>query len=186
MRYQGKYFAPSQRKPVAVSGILTRIAALLLCFVTASACMMSGLLAKYSTTGSGSDEARVAKFEVVATGVSPNTISVTCTNYDGNTGSCTFTVTNSSEVTVQYKMWVNFEPNVDYVAVKLDDGEAWELNGTLGYVAPTSCTLTPGQSVNHTITFNVNWDLFTKEASNSSAFTKDINFTITLSVEQVD
>lgn len=185
MRYQGKYFAPSQRKPVAVSGILTRIAALLLCFVTASACMMSGLLAKYSTTGSGSDEARVAKFDVVVSGMPSDTIQVICNNYDGDTGVYTFTVTNNSEVAVEYDVKLTYTPDVNYITAKIDGtAVGWLDTSTQGF--PNVGVLAPGADKTHTLTLTVDWDLFTKEASNSSAFTKDINFTITLSVEQVD
>ncbi len=42
--------------------IFMRIAAVLLCLTLLSTCLLSGMLARYTTVGTGSDEARVAKF----------------------------------------------------------------------------------------------------------------------------
>lgn len=183
MRYQGKYFAPSQRKPVAVSGILTRIAALLLCFVTASACMMSGLLAKYSTTGSGSDEARVAKFDVEVVGV-PDNVEIVCTTAVSDNGSYTITVTNKSEVAVEYDMTVTYANAISGVSAKIDGntGTVNDLSTTFSDVGK----LPVGESTaNHVLTFTVDWNEFTKEITGTTA-EKTLNFSVTINVVQID
>lgn len=205
MRYQGKYFAPSERKPVAASGILTRVAALLLCFVIASACMMSGLLAKYSTTGSGSDEARVAKFEVdvvykngdvAVSGITANL------KYNEQTGSYTITVINNSEVAISYDIRIEdislvttkktgevvaATAKTKGISVKLDDGASKTLDESIQTVNfGLFEDLTPGAPARpHTLAFSVEWEEYTESAIGDFA-SVTITFNVVVDVEQVD
>ena len=65
------------------------IGLLVTCLVLLSFHLMTGLYAKYSSTATGSDSARVAKFDVSS-------------NYDAENK--ILTITNDSEVTVSYKI----------------------------------------------------------------------------------
>lgn len=111
------------RTPVVFS-----VGCVLLCLTLLSSNLTSGLYARYSTTASGSDSARVAKFDV------RNTVSSASTNiqlnfYDPShfTDTVLFTVTSSSEVAVRYSVTVTMpddELNYNWLEVKLGDSES--------------------------------------------------------------
>ena len=82
-------FAPSGRRPIRLGSLMMKAAAVLACLVLLSFHLMTGLYAKYSSTATGSDSARVAKFDVEY-------------KYDSDTR--TITIINNSEVTVAYEV----------------------------------------------------------------------------------
>lgn len=78
---------------------------ILLCLVLASFWLMCNIYAKYSTESSGSDHARVAKFNVTQTGTATQQIDVTV--YPGFSQTYDVEVTNDSEVAIDYIMELN-------------------------------------------------------------------------------
>lgn len=169
---------------IGVGGILLRVALVLLCLVLLSVYLMKGLYARYQTTGSGSDSARVAKFDVVVSGMPSDTIQVICNNYNGDTGVYTFTVTNNSEVAVEYDAKLTYTHDVDYIKAKIDGtAVGWLDTSTQGF--PNVGVLAPGADKTHTLTLTVDWDMFTKEAHGSSK-SQAVGFTLTIFVEQID
>jgi len=83
---------------------MLRAASILLCLVLVSSYLVCGMFARYTTSASGSDSARVAKFEIQETGVS--TISLNDPISPGEKVTRTLTVQNKSEVAVEYEVTV--------------------------------------------------------------------------------
>ena len=76
------------------------IALLILCAVLISASSIGGLYARFTSTEQGSDGARVAKFDVIATNKEIGTD-------EFNNSIYMVTVQNNSEVTVSYTIFSN-------------------------------------------------------------------------------
>lgn len=76
--------------------------AMLLCLVLVSFWLMCNMYAKYTSQASGSDSARVAKFNVTATGTATEQIKVEV--YPGFKNTYQVDVTNGSEVAIEYIM----------------------------------------------------------------------------------
>ena len=85
-----------------------RIAAVLLCLTVLSVWGTSGLYARYSTSTSGSDGARVAKFQFTQTGneLTQSQTIVIENMKPGDSADYTVTVSSDSEVTVKYSISV--------------------------------------------------------------------------------
>ena len=171
MAKSGKYLKPSA--PVAVGSMMMRIAAALICLVLISTHMMSGLYAKYTSRGTGSDSARVAAFDVNVTGT-PDAVAVSCTESGIANGTYTLTVENQSEVAVRYTLMVTVTGDGAAAVVgSFDSSEGALEAGTTSKV--------------HTLTFSVSdWSLLTQAVKGSSATTKSLKFTVTVNAEQVD
>lgn len=88
------------------------LAGILFCLTLISISLTSNLIAKYSTTASGSDGARVAKFNVSATedNSQPGTIELVPGD-SAFTGTYTFTIENNSEVVVKNSVIVRGVPD---------------------------------------------------------------------------
>lgn len=114
---------------LSLGGILLRAALLLLCLVLLTVHLMGSLFAKYSTTASGSDSARVARFDVQAN----------CF-YDNENDKYTLTITNDSEVTVAYA--VSYSCN----------GEDLPVGVTITFGDNNSGTLAPGGEIEGDLT----------------------------------
>lgn len=84
---------------------ILRIAGVLLCLTLLSTHFTSGMMARYSTTVSGSDSARVAKFEVRQTGTFTQDLYLE-DYYPGVTKTYTIVMENHSEVTVDCTLTV--------------------------------------------------------------------------------
>ena len=138
----------------------------LMCLMLISFSMMGGLYARYSTTATGEATAQIAKFDVQVTGdntaVAVNVAEVT-------KGVYTFTITNNSDVTVEYGLTMADEQPAGIVA-NFDQNEGKLLSGEA--VAPK-------------LTFTVDLDEVTKSMSGSSG-SINYNFTVKVNVEQVD
>ena len=104
----------------------------LLCLALFSANLTSGLYARYTSTASGSDSARVARFDVNNT-VQSGDASIHLHFFDASllSDEVTFTVTSSSEVAVGYSVTVTMPTSDPY--------SSW-LDVTLGDSTPTSRT----------------------------------------------
>ena len=166
-----EYIKPSTGKSGSLQPFIARTAMILLCLVLASSCLMGGLLAKYSTLGSGSDEARVAKFEVFVNGVQKKDIQ--CTSTQKSDGIYTISVSNASEVSVSYTLSVSMSGDAaDGIVAAFDSDE--------GTLAPNAT------STDHTLTFSVSdWSMITDHVTGSTA-TVSLPFTVIVNIEQID
>lgn len=180
MFYKGKYQKPSA--PVAMGSIMMRVACVLLVMVMVSIHMMSGLYARYITSGSGEDAARVAKFDVDVTGT-PDAIEIDCTQ--STDGSLTITVTNKSEVAVRYDVIVAFKNDIPGVSTMLDTAAGAVDSLTTTY--SNAGTLAVGAaSQAHELSFHVDTDAFTQSADGGLIYEQTLEFTVTIHVVQVD
>lgn len=88
------------------------LAGILFCLTLISSSLTSNLIAKYSTTVSGSDSARVAKFDVIATKDISQLDKIELVPGDrDSSGTYKFTIKNNSEVVVKYSVIVEGVPN---------------------------------------------------------------------------
>ena len=163
--------------------LVFRIAAILLCLVVASSCMMGGLFARYATTVSGSDSARAAKFSVSAVMVegSLDSRELDLRYADAEQSvSWSFTVESNSEVT-----------SVDTVSVVLPSACPAGLELTMT-VNGESIGLTTSDKITYTCAADLdfqdthNWVLtFTGDPDAAEEATLE-NIAINVKVEQKD
>ena len=176
----------AKRNRLSSGGFMLRAAAVIFCLVLVSTYMMSGLYARYISSGRGDDTARVAKFDVKAQGGSDVTISVSDTEAD--TGAYTLTVTNDSEVAVRYDIVITLNQALpNYLAVSLND--------TAPSVSDDKKTLTfstvgklaaNGATAEHTLSFKVtDVAAFTANAS-AGSYSETLAFTAQIRFVQID
>lgn len=163
-------------------------AALVLLFLTMiSVHLTSGLYARYTATATGSDSARVAKFDVTGSGAGD--VTVDCTQVD-NTGEYIINVTSNSEVAVEYSIEVVFidNINIDKVKITLDEKTGtWKDTSTLSF--PIAWEMTPNSETNntHELMFEVlDWTYISVDANNTPSVEKSFDFQVRINVEQVD
>lgn len=147
------------------------LAGILFCLTLISSSLTSNLIAKYSTTASGSDGARVAKFNTAIDNSQPGTIELVPGDSDSN-GKYTFTITNNSEVVVKNSVIVKDVP--ENVQVKFNDS-ASETSGGADITFDVG-VLDIGASVDCSLTFYAD--------ANCDTQIKDV--TIQVLAEQVD
>ena len=158
------------QKPKAKMNIPMCAACILFCLTLFSIHLTGGLYAKYTAKGTGSDEARVAKFEVVTMGdgdVAVQFGAATDNEYE-------FTVTNQSEVAVEYTITVTNLSSMGVTTVLDSDSGALEAN-------------TGAKS--HVLTFTVDdWSKIGAllEDKTVESPVVPIDFTVTIDVEQID
>lgn len=159
-------------------------AALVLLFLTmVSIHMTSGLYARYTSTSTASDSARVAKFDVDAN--KQDDVTVIC-DIDGDNGDYVITVNNKSEVAIKYNIDLVFDKAL-FAGVELKIGE------TKGVVLDDKTVkfsdvglLAPGGNMDHTVTFHVtNWETITKDMTGIKG-TTELSFTARVHAVQVD
>ena len=150
-----------------------RTAALLICLTLFSVTFLSDVTARFASTASGSDSARVAKFamETVATG-QPEQIELKAGD-TGSSGTYTFTVKNTSEVLVKYSVIVKQVPA--NVGVELN-GTALTLSENSDDLVSTAKELAIDSIDTCNLTF----------CALEGAQTQSVNVTIQVYVEQVD
>lgn len=146
-------------------------AGVLLCLTLFSVHLTSGLYAKYTATATGSDSARVAKFEVDVSG--QNLADITCTQSDTDSSTYTITINNKSEVAVEYTLSVVYNNTAP-------DGVSADFDGD-----SDSGQLAVGASAQRELTFTVDWAEFTADNTGDSA-TETLNFTVNVHIEQID
>ena len=100
-----------------------RIAAVLLCLTVMSVWGTSRLYARYSTSASGSDGARVAKFAVSAAPSQGQSTDFGMVTGENSSADYVFTVTGNSEVTVKYDVVVTFPAELKGVNLTLKNGD---------------------------------------------------------------
>lgn len=187
--------------------ILLRAAMILLCMVLLSVHLMGSLFAKYSTTATGSDSARVAKFDVdVIFSDGNSTISgITADLEYGENGEYTITVVNNSEVAISYVIRIEnialetTDKNGNIVATAITKGVSAKLatdgqedktfrlwEGATSVNFGSLGTLSPGSSQQtHTLTFPIVWESYTESITGDYASVK-ITFKVVVDVMQVD
>lgn len=115
-----------------------RTAALLICLTLFSVTLLSDVTARYASTASGSDSARVAKFAPEVTFTSADlTLSA-----ENKTGSYVFTVTNHSEVTVECTVQLTGLPTDVTPALSVGDVAEEDMKFSLAPGGAAACTLT--------------------------------------------
>lgn len=177
----------NNRRPsvkLGLSDIVLRLALILLCLTMVSFHMMGSLFARYSSTAEASDEARVAKFQVDVIGA-PDTLTVD--SAIGEDGSYILSVQNQSEVAVEYYVTIRpVDSDTDIVVPSMDSIPA-DLDGTSGWKFAAMYELPPLSGTNnHTLTFDVNWAAFTKDAKDTHQLTRELPFIITVHVQQIN
>ena len=147
--------------------------------------MTSGLYARYTSTATATDSARVAKFDVEAA------VTATATN-----GEYTLTVNNKSEVAVKYKVIVTFNevlPEADTLAITLSGAKTTTLDATQKIYTFTNVDdwkLAPGADpVEHTLTIGINgvggWQDYTEDVTGPTV-NVTLNFSVDVVAEQID
>lgn len=166
------------------------IAVVLLCLLTFSVYLTSGMLARYTTRASFSDSARVAKFTVGATG-STGTMAFEYKNgafvpKQGSTNQYTLTVSNASEVAVRYNVVVENLPA--YVKATVS-GTEYTVSGN-SITIPTTGDLAAGStSAEMTITFSITdayLDNLTPTTNTLVAEDSAIDFDALVRIVQID
>jgi len=183
---------PKKNRRIPLGTLLIRTAAVLFCLVMVTTYLTAGLYARYTASSESADTARVAKFDVKALG---KILSPALTGEEeplewivdstGN-GEYRITVTSASEVAVRYDVTVVLEEELPgYLTLKLDE-EALTKVDERNHKKVAAGTLAPGgASVEHTLTFEMNWKEFTKGASGMS-HTEKLDFTVKVYAVQVD
>lgn len=90
-----------QKNKAPVNWIL-RAAGVLLCLVLASSYLVCGMFARYTTTATGSDTARVAKFSISGTAI--QSADITADLSPGEAKTCQLEINNDSEVAVEFEV----------------------------------------------------------------------------------
>ena len=139
----------------------------LMCLMLISFSMMGGLYARYSTTATGEATAQIAKFDVQVTG---DTTDVDVDVAEEKEGVYTFTITNNSDVTVEYDLTMDYGQPVSGIVANFDHNEG---------------NLLSGENVARKLTFTVDLAEVTKGMSGPSD-SISCHFTVTVNVEQVD
>ena len=163
---------------IAKPNIMLSLAAVLLCLVLFTTHLTSGLYAKYTNRFSANDSARVALWEVGATGGKP-ALTIDCSTSDLD-DEYSFKVTNKSEVAVRYDIVIVFTE-------ALENGITLKLNGTSTpvtkdrkrFVFTDVGRLSSGNtSAEHTLTF----------VASSDDIEEDVSYTFSVQIdfEQID
>ena len=164
-------------------------AALVLLLLTMiSVHLTSGLYARYTSTASGSDSARVAKFHVDSD--HSEDVIVDCRSSDS--GTYEITVENQSEVAIKYVLNITFDKDVngtDLTVTMKDDGNKVDCKFQQNMKFTRDTPLAPGSSRTHEFTFEVHdWRTVTGKSpdDNAGSYDWELDFTVTINVEQVD
>ena len=182
-----------QRRARAHMNIPICLAGILLCLTMFSIYVASNLFARYQTTASAEDDARVAKFDVDVTGQTQNPVFA----YGTTTGNaCTITVENRSEVAVRYDVIVTLDAAAVGTTVQLD-GVGGTVDGATTSFADVG-VLPPNagaeNAATHALAFRMDWSALTAETwaslagteTKGTAISKSLNYTVTVNVTQVD
>lgn len=161
-------------------------AAVLLCLTLVSIHLTSGLYARYSTSASGSDSARVAKFDV-AVSIESAEGGVTLSN-ENKSGSYTIVVENNSEVAIEYSLALSFTDRPDGLGAKLGESDGLADDKAISF--GNKFTLAPGaSSAGHILTLTMvagQWGDITKTMSGISDTIEAMPFTVEITAVQID
>lgn len=172
------------KKPLKLNTML-KLAGILLCLVLATTHLASNLYAKYTANDSGSDSARVAVWNVEASGASVSNVKIdlaTAATVDSAIDKTyTLTVTNKSEVASNYDIIVVFnEALSDKIALTLDGGaKPYTTTDNKEFVFSNVGQLAMGNtSTQHTLSFTANYADVDVDYS--------YNFNVKVDFEQID
>ena len=172
-------------------------AAVVLLFLTLlSIHLTSGLFARYTTTVTASDSARVAKFDVDVT-ADIKDITVDCEQSDS--GTFILTVNNKSEVAVIYVLKIKLPTSVNGTDLYLTKDDEKDETGQLRKFSPKGdvYTFTINEKLDpvggttcqreHKFSFGVySWHTVTEDANESPTYNWDLNFNVDVVATQVD
>ena len=164
------------------------IAGALFCLMLISVSLLSGLYAKFLSTGNGDDTARVAKFDVATT---VHNVDAKFINMVPTVNEYTISVTNNSEVAVRCDLVLVFDtPVQNFLGVKVVVGEnefSPELTNDYTLTFRGISALAPnGDSASCSLVFAVtDWNAVTSEATGENV---EFNFEFdgTLYCTQID
>lgn len=166
-----------RRTPISII-----IAFVLFSAVLISSHFVSGMYARYTVNGSGTDQVRVAVFGVEATADEATPVTITANGTDDN-GKVTYTVTvkNTGETSVKYEAAVNFTGDqAEEEAAKFDDSD-----DKLTFTGE----LLPGETVQEAVTLDMSsyfdsndkWSTYSNDdisgGSGKAPFTVTVIFT---------
>ncbi len=163
---------PTSQKPRP--RITAWIGYLLLCTMLLTCVTFSN----YVTSSTGGDSARVAKFDVRMVGNTDEIHIDGSDSTDDLTGSYTLTVTNNSEVAVEYSITVLTDTSLP-AGIQLTIGnETKNTDGSSTNYSYTGGILRPGETRNHTLTVTALLDTL--------AVNVDQAVTVSVTAEQID
>ena len=153
--------------------------------------LTSGLFARYTATATGTDSARVAKFDVRGS-LDRSDITVNCKE-TGKSGVYTITVNNQSEVTVGYIIYIKMDQAVNGTDlwVKMSDDSNINPNriGASQEMKFTRGPLAPGASGEHKFELGIDdWGTVTGKVptQGQETYDWDLGFTVEIVATQVD
>lgn len=133
---------------------LVRIVFVLLLLVMVFCASMT--ISKYVTMGSGSDNASVAKFDVVVTPGANSSLSINLNNSQ-TAATYSFSVKNNSEVKIQYDVVVTFQEALPSGITLTLDGSAYTSSSSSKVFTFANKTLSyGGASKSHSLLFTIN------------------------------
>lgn len=159
--------------------ILMCLACVLFCLTLISVHLCSGLYARYTAYGTGSDSARVAQWSVSASGNKP-ALTIDCTNDDFD-DEYKITVTNNSEVSVKYDIVLNFAESLpESITIKLDGSKAPAVSNSRKTFTFTNVGsfVVGSASTEHSLVFTADADEIDEDVT--------FSFTGTVKFEQID
>ncbi len=169
------------------ANILMCTAAVLLCATLFSMHFVGGLYARYTTSASGSDSARVAAFSITQEGTIFNNIEANVT--PGETQSVTLTIKNNSEVAMEYTLTVtNVTGNITPLKFKLTPTEGAPSVTTESYengISINSAGQIPGEHTDK-YTLNIVWEPSEKEEDDLALIGMVDYITVSVTAAQVD
>lgn len=167
--------------------ILMCVVAVLLCATLFSMHLVGGLYARYTTSISGSDSARVAAFSIKQEGTIFQNIEAKVT--PGTTQSVDLTITNDSEVAMEYTLTVtNVTGNLTPLKFKLAPADGTPSVTTESYengVSINSARQIPGK---HTDKYNLSivWEQSTNEEDDLALMGMVDYITVSITATQID
>lgn len=171
----------------AKENILMCIVAVLLCATLFSMHLVGGLYARYTASMSGSDRARVAAFSITQAGTIFENIEATVT--PGTTQSVTLTITNKSEVAMEYTLTVtNVTGNLTPLKFKLIPAGDTPLVTTESYkngISINGARQIPGEHVDQ-YTLNIVWDPSANEEDDLALIGMVDYITVSVTAAQID
>ena len=168
------------------------LAGILFCLTLISISITSNLIAKYSTTVSEGDSARVAGFHPVATITPVNSTILYDTNTSDYEIKYTVGVSNASEVAVKYDVVISFEENNNKLSgakLKLDNNDEVTISqDSIRYDNVGVLPANDKTGKTHTLTFTVTKGLIEQLIAGAPGSELDLtsSFTVTVDFTQLD
>ena len=177
--------------------VVFHVGLVLFCLVLFSTYLTGGLYARYTTSASGSDSARVARFEITGGGNwtdSTENIDLDLNFFDPNktSASLDFTISSASEVAVEYDVVITMptlpnECDYSWLEIKLGEATPSSVNGNV-YTFSGVGTFAPnysGAPSEHTLTFAILQKFWGTPPAGLMDL-KDGTVEITIRAEQID